>query len=271
MSRVVRTEPKEETLMDGYVAEIGRRDSAMRIALMRRFADLVHAVTPVERVATYGLTWMGGNGYSIVLREPACSFKLPEMTPERGAAAIAAALAKFGAKLHKAAADRAVLRTTVHDAALIGEIVAGRRFRAEAEAIANPPHVTITADGVKFETGMGMKAVAGGRTILWWKDGRIRAHYRDDQGIECIGGALILTGRKRMPETLVAAMKGRRLDQVVDFPPLRRQDVTVVGAAQRDTAKGTVLRIRIRSAEIGMADAAKVVDRARALRQMGKA
>lgn len=233
---------------------------------LRVVGAAVHAAVPIRSISQIGVSYMPSGRYEIVVDAPRCTVSVSTRPADRVAEAVVNALATHAAKLAAECVSRDTLTTTRMDAALMADCTTGRRFPAEARGIARPPRIEVAGGKEKYRPGEGSSIAQAGETLMTWSAGRIRAH-RDDDVLTYGSDTLTIKAPQNLPWTLLLALPGRQLDQVVDFAVLRGQGAEVVKASIN---KAGQLRLRVRSEIIGLHEAAKIIDRIHHLRQMGK-
>ena len=249
----------------------GPRDDAQALVTMRHAGEALGAAgLAITSIASYGVSFMPGAGYQLVFDDPGCTVMVTARSPDRLTTAVSAALALHADKLATERAARDDIRTTLADACIIAGLTTGRRFPDEARRIAGLPTITIKGTDAVFSGGTGSFTSQAGQPTAFWQRRAIRARH-DDAQVTYRDDVLNFKEPMTMSEVLLAACVGRRVDQLVDFAPFRRQDILVARAWMHLDGKGVGrLKVRVKSASLGLHDAAKAIDRVHDLKRMGK-
>ena len=253
--------------MTDFLVAAKHHDSPSRIEEMTRVAQALHDVTPVRSIETQGPSYMPRAGYRIILDDPGCIVTTLLYSPERVVDPVVRALDAHRAKLDAERMARETPMTTVADAAILAEVTTGRQFPTQARSITGLPLIVVGVDGTTYADGSGFLKPRAGPPRMGWSHRRITGSYGDPVA-RFADDVLTLKAGAEMPEALLSACTGRRVDEVVDFAPFRRQEVRVARAWIHRTKKASVLKLRVRSEAIGLHEAAKVIDRANDLRRM---
>lgn len=258
-------------MTDALQVVAGPRDTAQALVTMRHAGEFLRSAgLPILSIASHGVSFMPNAGYRIVLDDPGCVVFITARSPDRLATAIAAALTLHAKKLAAERDARADIRTSLADACIIAGLTVGRRFPDAARSIAGLPTIDIQGAGASFTGGKGSLVSPAGKATASWQRRAIRAGYDDDR-VTYRDEVLTFRETMTMSEVLLAACVGRPVDRLVDFAPFRLQDIVVARAWMNVDGKGDErLKVRVKSASLGLHDAAKIIDRVHDLKRMGR-
>lgn len=247
------------------------RDTAQATASLHEMGRALQAAgLPIVSIASHGVSFMSDAGYEIVLGDPGCTVIVTRRAPDRLVKAVTDALAAHMAKLIAERDARADIRMTLADACVIAGRTTGRRFPDEARGIAGLPVIAMSGGEAVYTGGKGALASQTGQPVMSWLRRAIRAHLDDDR-VTYVNDVLTIKQPMDLPETMLASCTGHPVDRIADFAPFRRQQVLIARAWMHADSKGVRrLKIRVKSASLGLHDAAKAIDRVHDLARMGK-